>query len=339
VGQSLWLIILCILFEKRHVYLLVSVRSLPIILLGSLPKYLYLSTFYTDLKTRGLGYVLAIAIFVLDLGVVPLPMLHIVFLALIQGITEFLPISSQAHLQLLSSFSDWADQGLMIDVAVHVGTLGAVIVYFWRDLWAMITGVLRLAKGSWSEDARLAGFLIIGTLPAIAAGYFVSRYYPGGIRSIEIIGWTTLGFGILLYIADKVGMTVISIKHVKISDIIVIGCAQALALIPGTSRSGITMTAARILGIERRESARLSMLLSIPVIIGAGSLQGWKLYQSGNIRLSDDALIAAALSFVAALLVMAGLMAWLKKSTYTPFVIYRIILGSILLSIVYGWIE
>lgn len=268
-----------------------------------------------------------------------MPMLHIVVLALIQGITEFLPISSQAHLQLLSSFSGWADQGLMIDVAVHVGTLGAVIVYFWRDLWTMTTGVVRLAKGHRSPDARLAGYLIIGTLPAVAAGYFLSRYYPAGIRSIEIIGWTTLIFGVLLYIADKVGMTVRSLKHIKISDIIIIGCAQAVAFIPGTSRSGITMTAARILGIERRESARLSMLLSIPVIIGAGSLQGWKLYQSGNISLSVDALLAAALAFVAALVVMAGLMAWLKKSTYTPFVIYRVVLGSILLSVVYGWVE
>ena len=290
-------------------------------------------------ENKGLGLGADYCYILLDLGVFVLPMLHIVVLALIQGVTEFLPISSQAHLQLLSSFSGWADQGLMIDVAVHVGTLGAVIVYFWRDLWAMTAGVVQLAKGGRSPDARLAGYLIIGTLPAVAAGYLLDRYYPNGIRSIEIIGWTTLGFGILLYIADKVGMTVLSLKHIKIADIIIIGFAQALALIPGTSRSGITMTAARILGFERRESARLSMLLSIPVIIGAGSLQGWKLYQSGNVSLFDDALLAAAFAFVAALVVMAWLMAWLKKSTYTPFVIYRVILGGFLLSIAYGWVE
>jgi undecaprenyl-diphosphatase len=277
-----------------------------------------------------------IAMLLLDLGVSILPILHIVIIALIQGVTEFLPISSQAHLQLVSSFSGWVDQGLKMDVAVHVGTLGAVIVYFWRDLWTMTIAVAQLAKGTHSPDARLAGYLIIGTLPAVAAGYFLSLHYSNGIRSIEIIGWTTLGFGILLYIADKLGMTVRSLKHIKLGDVIIIGCAQAVALIPGTSRSGITMTAARILGIERRESARFSMLLSIPVIIGAGSLQGWELYNSGNISLSNDALLAAGLAFGAALVAMAVLMTWLKRSTYTPFVVYRIILGGVLLSIVYG---
>jgi len=284
-----------------------------------------------------LGKELVIVILLLDLGVIVLPILHIVVLALVQGITEFLPISSQAHLQLIFMFSDWTDQGLMMDVAVHVGTLGAVMVYFWRDLWAMTIGVARLAKRGRSQETRLAGFLIIGTLPAVAAGYVLSKYFPYGIRGIEIVGWTTLSFGILLYFSDKIGMTVRKIKHINLFDVIIIGCAQALAFIPGTSRSGITMTAARVLGMERQESARLSMLLSIPVIIGAGSLQGWKLYQSGNISLSNDVFIAAGLSFVAALIVMAGLMAWLKRSTYTPFVIYRVFLGVILLSISYGW--
>lgn len=276
---------------------------------------------------------------ILYLGVIILPILHIVVLALVQGITEFLPISSQAHLQLFSLFSDWTDQGLLMDVAVHVGTLGAVIAYFWRDMWAMTTGVAGLAKRGMSSDARLAGYLIIGTLPAIASGYVLSRYYPNGIRSIEVIGWATLGFGILLYLSDKIGMTVRSIKHIKLGGFIFIGCSQALALIPGTSRSGVTMTAARILGMERRESARLSMLLSIPVIIGAGSLQGWKLYHLKNISLNNDVFLAAGFAFISALVVMAGLMAWLKRSTYTPFVIYRVILGVVLLSITYGWVE
>jgi undecaprenyl-diphosphatase len=142
----------------------------------------------------------------------------------------------------------------------------------------------------------------------------------------------------VLHIADKVGMTVRRIEHIKLGDIIIIGCAQVLALIPGTSRSGITMTAARILGMERRDGARLSMLLSIPVIIGAGSLKGWELYQSGNAALTYDAILAAGLSFMAALMVMAALMAWLKHSTYTPFVIYRIALGVFLLAVVYGWL-
>ncbi len=267
-----------------------------------------------------------------------MPILHIAVLALVQGITEFLPISSQAHLRLVSAFTGWPDQGPMMDVAVHVGTLGAVMLYFWRDLAAMATGLTRLAKG-WSDPGvRLAWFLIIGTLPAVGAGYLVSRYYPTGLRGLEMIAWATLGFGILLYIADRMGMTVRRIDHLGFGDVVIIGMAQALALIPGTSRSGITMTAGRLLGMERRECARFSMLLSIPVIIGAGSLKGWELYQSGDARLTADVFLGAGLAFATALIVMAVLMAWLKRSSFTPFVVYRIALGGFLLATVYGWV-
>ncbi len=267
-----------------------------------------------------------------------MPILHIAVLALVQGVTEFLPISSQAHLRLVSAFTGWPDQGLMMDVAVHVGTLGAVMLYFWRDLFAMTAGLLRLLSGQRDPGARLAGLLIVGTLPAVAAGFLVSRYYPDGLRGLEVIAWATLGFGILLYVADKTGMTVRRIEHLRISDVVIIGVAQALALIPGTSRSGITMTAARFLGLERRDGARFSLLLSIPVIIGAGGLQGWKLYLSGDAQLTVAAILAAGFAFIAALAVMAVLMAWLRRSTYTPFVVYRIVLGGFLLAVVYGWL-
>ena len=267
-----------------------------------------------------------------------MPILHIAVLAIVQGVTEFLPISSQAHLRLVSAVTGWADQGLMMDVAVHVGTLGAVMLYFWRDIGAMTVGLLRLMRGREDPGARLAGLLIVATIPALAAGFLLSRYYPGGLRGLELIAWTTLVFGILLYIGDKMGMTVRRIEHLRFGDVVIIGIAQALALIPGTSRSGITMTAARFLGLERRDGARFSMLLSIPVIIGAGSLQGWKLYQSGDAQLTATAILAAGFAFTAALVVMAALMAWLKRSTYTPFVIYRICLGGFLLAVVYGWL-
>ena len=266
------------------------------------------------------------------------PILHIAVLAIVQGVTEFLPISSQAHLRLVSAVTGWADQGLIMDVAVHVGTLGAVMLYFWRDIGAMTVGLLRLMRGREDPGARLAGLLIVATIPALAAGFFFNRYYPGGLRGLELIAWTTLVFGILLYIGDKMGMTVRRIKHLRFGDVVIIGIAQVLALIPGTSRSGITMTAARFLGLERRDGARFSMLLSIPVIIGAGSLQGWKLYQSGDVQLTAPAILAAGFAFTAALVVMAALMAWLKRSTYTPFVIYRICLGGFLLAVVYGWL-
>jgi len=203
------------------------------------------------------------------------PILHIVILALFQGVTEFLPISSSGHLVLVPWFAGWQDQGLTLDVAVHVGTLGAVMAYLWRDIAAMLSGLWGMVKGKGvNADVRLAVYLVLGTLPVIAAGFVLNKYVPGGIRSIEIIGWATLGFGVLLWLADRFSVTVRRIDHLRLSDALIIGVSQCLALIPGTSRSGITMTAGRMLGMERPDCARFSMLLSIPVIVGAGVLKG-----------------------------------------------------------------
>ena len=266
-----------------------------------------------------------------------MPILHLAVLALVQGITEFLPISSSGHLVLVPALTGWPDQGLLIDVAVHVGTLGAVVLYFWRDLGAMVLGVGRLIRGRDDQGSKLAGYLVLATLPAVLAGFFLNRHYPGEFRGLEVIAWTTLGFGVLLFISDKLGMTVRRVDHLRLGDALIIGMAQVLALIPGTSRSGITMTAARFLGLERREAARFSMLLAIPVILGAGGLKGWDLYKAGDAQLTGDAFFAAGLSFAAALLTLAALMAWLRRSSFTPFVVYRVFLGLFLLAVVYGW--
>lgn len=261
--------------------------------------------------------------------------IHILVLALVQGITEFLPISSSGHLVLVPIFGGWADQGLLMDVAVHVGTLGAVIIYFWRDLWHMVRGVLRFTKGKRDPGARLAVLIIISTLPVIAAGYFLNKHLGPEFRTLEVIGWTTLGFGFLLYFSDKMGLTIRRVEHLGVLDAIIIGIAQCLALVPGTSRSGITITAARFLGFERIHAARFSMLMSIPAILGAGTLKGMELYESGNIQLTNDALSAAAIAFVAAFIAIAIMMAWLKRASFTPFFIYRLILGSGLLYFAY----
>ena len=242
---------------------------------------------------------------------------------------------------LVPSLTGWADQGLIIDVAVHVGTLGAVVIYFWRDIWGMVVGLFRVATGRRDAEARLGARLallvILATLPVIAAGYAFERYMPNGIRGVEVIGWTTLGFGIVLYIADRIGMTIRRIEHLGVSDALIIGISQVLALIPGTSRSGITMSAARILGFERADAARFSMLLSIPTILGAATLKGLDLMAAHNPALTTEAVTAAGMSFVTALISIALLMAWLRRSTFTPFVVYRILLGSILLGLAYGW--
>jgi len=263
---------------------------------------------------------------------------QIIVLAVVQGITEFLPISSSGHLILVPIFADWPDQGLMMDVTVHVGTLGAVMVYFWQDLIAMISGLWRLVRGRRDPGATLAGLVALGTVPVLIGGYLMDKYVGDGLRSMVVIGWATLGFGILLFVADRMSMTVKRMEHVTIIDALTIGTAQVLALIPGTSRSGITITAARLLGFERAESARFSMLLSIPTIAASGLWLGLSLYEAGDVQLTQGVVMAAGFAFVTAILSIAALMAWLQRATFTPFVVYRVILGAALLAFAYGWI-
>jgi|TARA_R110002126_G_scaffold20706_2_gene76067 undecaprenyl-diphosphatase len=264
------------------------------------------------------------------------PILHLAILALVQGITEFLPISSSGHLVLVPYVMQWQDQGLMMDIAVHVGTLGAVMVYAWREIGMMLTGLWKLLRGRIDQGTRLMLQVIVGSIPVVIAGFMIAKYAGGMLRSVEIIGWTTLGFGLLLGLADRVGMTVRRLEHMSYGSALAIGMAQVLALIPGTSRSGITMTMARFLGFERADAARFSLLLSIPAIAGAGTLTGIDLWQSGDVSLTRDVLVAIGLSFASALVAITLMMAWLKHAGFMPFVVYRILLGALLLYLVYG---
>ena len=275
--------------------------------------------------------------------------LHIVILAVVQGITEFLPISSQEHLLLTDAVllrlgiieaQPPPEIQLTMWVAVHVGSLGAVVLYFWRGLLDLLGGLGRFLMGRPDPGARLAGHVFVATLPVLAAGYAIDTYGPWGLRGAAVTASATLGFGLVLYVADKLGMTVRRVEHVSLGDAIIVGCAQALAVIPGTSRSGITMSAGRLLGLERGEAARFSMLLAVPAILAAGLWRGWQVYRSGDAQLTTDALLGAGFAFVAAWFAIYGLMAWLRHATFTPFVVYRVVLGAVLLvAIFYGWIE
>ncbi|NMM44778.1 undecaprenyl-diphosphate phosphatase [Rhodospirillaceae bacterium KN72] len=256
---------------------------------------------------------------------------HILVLAAVQGITEFLPISSSGHLIVTGHILGWPDQGLAMDIAVHIGTLFAVMIYFWRDVWQMTVGVGRAATGRGGPPVRLIVNVIVATIPVVIAGFFLKDMVETQFRSVELIGWTTLGFGIVLWIADHVGMTIRRIEHIAWPTALVIGLAQVLALVPGTSRSGITMTAARFLGLEREDAARFSMLISIPTIAGAGLLAGYDIYKAGDLTLTGDFVIAAGLSFATALIAIALMMAWLRRSGFGIFVLYRIALGGGLL--------
>ncbi|MEM7024279.1 MAG: undecaprenyl-diphosphate phosphatase [Pseudomonadota bacterium] len=264
--------------------------------------------------------------------------LQIAVLALVQGITEFLPISSSGHLILVPVLTGWPDQGLLFDVAVHVGSLGAVLLYFWRDLSAMLHDLFRNSPGGFLDlpGRRLLLLIIIGTIPVVLAGVTLKFLGTENLRSAAVIGWVTLGFGLLLYLADRLGARERGVLDLGYGGALIIGLAQVLALIPGTSRSGITMTAALALGLRRNESARFSMLLSIPTIIAAGALLTLDLIELGEAELRTDVLLAAGLAFVAAWLAIALLMRWLARASFTPFVIYRCVLGIALLAYAYG---
>lgn len=264
--------------------------------------------------------------------------LNLIVLAVVQGITEFLPISSSAHLILVPCLGHFPDQGLDMDIAVHVGTLGAVMLYFWRDIWQMLLGLWAALRFRNTPGGRLALSVVVATVPVVVAGVLLKDFVGGAGRSIAVLGWTTLIFGILLYVADRVGLTVRRIEHLKLSDAAIIGLAQAMALIPGTSRSGITMTAARILGYERGEAARFSMLMSIPTILAAGTLAALDIVKAEQPLVTTVAIYGAVLSFLTALIAIALLMRWLRRASFTPFAVYRVFLGVALLAAAYGLI-
>ncbi len=262
-------------------------------------------------------------------------MLQILVLAIVQGLTEFLPISSSGHLILVPALTGWPDQGLMVDVASHIGTLVAVLVYFWRDVLRMLVGLGRLLTGRLDEGGRLALHLLIATIPALIAGYLIDRFAGDALRSMEVVAWTMIGFGVVLYLADRYGPTLRTMEQMPLGHAVLIGCSQAIAFIPGTSRSGITMVTARAIGYGRTAAARFSFLLSIPAIAAAGLYEGTKLLRTAEAAVIDAALWTGVLSAVAGLFAIAVLMRWLQTSTFTPFVIYRLALGAFLLFLVF----
>ncbi|NNJ69163.1 MAG: undecaprenyl-diphosphate phosphatase [Boseongicola sp.] len=266
-----------------------------------------------------------------------MPILHLILVAVIQGITEFLPVSSSGHLILLPNLTGMDDQGQVIDVAVHVGTLGAVVLYFWADVRRVILGLPKVARRQIDDqNAWLALCLIIATIPVILAGLiFKITGFDDMLRSVAVVGWMTLIFGIVLYWADQTGPTEKTAEGWGIKDAITMGLAQILALIPGTSRSGITITAARRLGYAREDAARLAMLMSIPTILASGVLLGAEVAFTMDGAAAKDASIAAVFAFIMALAALALMMRLLRSVSFTPYVIYRIVLGIVLLWVAY----
>ncbi|MEL6169418.1 MAG: undecaprenyl-diphosphate phosphatase [Pseudomonadota bacterium] len=267
-----------------------------------------------------------------------MPILHLLLVAVIQGITEFLPVSSSGHLILLPNLTGLDDQGIAIDVAVHVGTLGAVVLYFWADVRRAAAGLPKVLRGQIDDqNSWLAFCLIVATVPVVVAGGILKLTgFDAVMRSTAVVGWTMLLFGIVLYWADQTGDVTKNGERWSLKDAAIMGLWQALALIPGTSRSGITITAGRFLGYSRHDAARLAMLMSIPTILASGVLLAGDVVSRADMAMARDATIAALFAFVSALLALVFMMRLLKSVSFTPYVIYRCILGVILLWIAYS---
>ena len=263
-------------------------------------------------------------------------------IAVVQGITEFLPISSSGHLVLLPQLTHFEDQGQTIDVAAHIGTLAAVMVYVRRDILAMLASLTRPVSGA-DPHRRLIALLVVASLPVIMAGFLLEMAGPEFLRAALIVAIANLIFAVWLWQADKCEISCDLTAHdsaqpdwqkMPIKHAFYIGLAQIFALIPGASRSGVTMTMARQLGYDRLSAARFSLLLSLPVIAGAGLLKGLSIYK-GDTPVDMDAIaIVACLSFIFALLAIRWMMGWLTHANFRIFVIYRIILGTLLIGLI-----
>ena len=261
---------------------------------------------------------------------------QIIVLALIQGITEFLPISSSGHLILVPALTGWPDQGLVTDMVTNLGTLFAVIVYFFHDVVAMLRGCADVARRETTRDSRLVLNVIVGTIPIIAVGLLMKALHlDDHIRSAMLVAWNAIVFGVLLYVFDAFGLARRTVADMNWKTSLIIGCAQALSLSPGTSRSGITMTAARGLGFVRPEAARFSFLLSIPANGAASLLIIGDALKSGE-TIPGAVILTGVLTFFVALGTITVLMRLVRYMSFLPFAIYRVLLGAVLLGLIYS---
>lgn len=280
-----------------------------------------------------------------------MPLTHIIVLALIQGLTEFLPVSSSAHLIFPSQILGWEDQGLSFDVAVHVGTLLAVIIYYMSDLVQISTDMIEsVVRKKVSPRARVGYFIVIATIPAGVFGLLFEEYISTIARSIEVIAYTTIIFGLLLGLASYInrklcwstivkvqGARADSLRHLSLQHAVIIGFAQALALIPGTSRSGVTLTAGLFLGLRPEAAARFSFLLSIPIILASAALETYKIATNEIVAVNPmEMVFGVVISFITAILVIHFFLKYISKAGMKLFVIYRLILGVALLYICYS---
>ncbi|MDR0762603.1 MAG: undecaprenyl-diphosphate phosphatase [Campylobacteraceae bacterium] len=262
--------------------------------------------------------------------------LEVFILSIVQGITEFLPVSSSAHLVLVPHIFGWQDQGLAFDVAVHFGTLFAVVIYFKNEILTLLKDWFKSLKARKNiGESRLAWGIITATIPACIAGLLFNDMIESYLRSPLVIASTTVIFGIVLFIADRF-MGKKDEKNITLYIALLIGLAQMLALIPGVSRSGITLSAALLLGFSRVSAARFSFLLSIPIILLASGYEGLKLVQSTYDVEWDKIIGAVIVSFASGYACIHLFLKAISKFSMVPFVVYRLLLGAVLFFVFWG---
>jgi undecaprenyl-diphosphatase len=260
--------------------------------------------------------------------------LQYIVIGLVQGITEFLPISSSAHLILISTLTDWKDQGVFTDIAVHIGTLVAVIIYLFNHIKKILFDFFSFKKNYFHQNDLWGIKIIIATIPALIVGFFVYEYLLDYLRSLVVIAWASIIFGIILYFADQRGQSSKRWEELKFWEIFVVGIFQVLAFIPGASRAGVTITGARILNVKRDSAAIFSMLLSIPIIAASLTLALLDIYSMQNIVIDlTQPILATIISFVTAIISINVMMKILQFTNFNIFIIYRILLGITLLVI------
>nr|WP_249666055.1 undecaprenyl-diphosphate phosphatase [Nocardioides faecalis] len=257
--------------------------------------------------------------------------LQAVFLGVLQGLTEFLPISSSAHLRIFPELFGWGDPGAAFTAVVQIGTELAVLIYFRKDIWRIAKAwVLSLFKPEYrgAVDARMGWYIIVGSLPIVVLGVLLKDVIEKDFRNLWVIGTMLIVLGVILGVADRIGRTDRQIKQMSLRHALAMGGAQALALIPGVSRSGATISMGRLLGYEREAATRFAFLLAIPAVVGAGLFQLKEIPDGDNLYSWGPTIAATVVSFVVGYAAIAWLLRYVSTKSFTPFVVYRIVLGA-----------
>jgi undecaprenyl-diphosphatase len=268
-------------------------------------------------------------------GASRVPNIDILVLAILQGVTEFLPVGSSGHLVLVPQLYCWGTPNPALELASLLGALLAVMLCFAGELIGMLQGFIKVLQGKRDGRVRLIGLLLVAAIPYLAAAFLVNRYAGDALRSPLVIGNALVGFGLLLYGADRLGLTVRRVEHMTFGQALAFGLLQCCAVIPGASGTGITMTTGRVLGYERPDAVRFAFLLSIPILAVIAGYKAWLLFQAGTAVDLPQAGLALGLSAIAGCLAVAFLSYWVRRSGFVPFVLYRVALGVYLLYLFY----